>query len=164
MNPNSTHQLWSRWRATVTVPFTSHHLSPAFFDQLQQEVGRVYRGLFGSASQVQALQYARRGDSGGWVPVRQDRTGVVLGWRPTETRLVITCRTESIAANDPVCRAHIKARLAAFYRNSTTQAAHLHLDVEVEAGEAGDGQPARQLIMIPSIRALWRRWCAGGRT
>lgn len=125
MDPNSAHQLWSRWTATITTTPTTPP-----FEVVKENCARFYRKAFGSATELQIT------------------SGNV--W-------TIDCRTEGAPANDPTWVAWMTDQLAAFLLNGFGAGSAVDIEVKVEAGVTGNGQPPDQLILGPPRVVLINR-------
>jgi hypothetical protein len=127
MNPNSAHQLWSKWIITVraNTPYT-----PAYAE-MRQNVGRFLRKGFGSAGQWR------------------------LRWFPRNNVWVVQMLAES--ARHPHSKQdfdYFKDAFVAFFRNGLGQQAHVHIKARLMAGERLDGRPSDQMLIMPSLRDL----------
>lgn len=138
MNPNSVHQLWSRWTTTIAVPFHATQTTDAFAEEMRSATARVYRQLFGSATELKITRefLAATGQS----------------------RFVVDCRTEGSPAPDPAFRRRQMAAIAEFFGRNLQRygPVDVHIDVRVEAGDSGDGKPPAQLILGPPVALLPR--------
>lgn len=137
MDPNSAHQLWSRWTAIVTVPFSAIQASQEFRGAMIDTSARFYRGLFGSVSELN-------------VDARQ------LG--PASSEFVVVCRTEGAPAPDAEFRRRRMADISAFFGRNLSRYGdvNVRVDVHVEAGDVGDGKPPAQLILGPPVALMPR--------
>lgn len=137
MNPNSSHQTWSRWRATVTVPFDRTHTTDAFAEEMKTACGRFYKKLLGSAT---ALKIDRQ-----------------LSLIRAESRFIVEARTEGPPVQDPRFRRLQCDQIGAFFGRNLRhyckdgEKVRVHVDVYLEAGDPGDGRPPSQLIIAPGI-------------
>lgn len=131
MNLNSRNQLWSRWTATITVPFHATHALPLFQEEMRSAVARWYRAKFGSATEM-----------------RISNTLV-----SDQSRFVVECRTEGAPAPDPIFRKKRMAEIARFFGENLRRygKTDVRVDVHIEAGDVGDGTPPAQLILAPPI-------------
>lgn len=120
MNPNSTHQMWSRWTATITPEASRPSIDHA---TVRENCARFYRKAFGSATELSVTESSRR-----WV---------------------IDCRTEGHPAHDRAYRAWMTGQLRRFLLNGFGPTAAIELTVTVEAGDSQDGTPPAQLILGP---------------
>jgi hypothetical protein len=136
MNPNSTHQLWSRWDTTVTVPFHAAHVQSFFRADMQHAVARWFRAKFGAATEMRLLY---------------DCT-------PARSVFSIECRTEGAPVSDPAFRKGRMGEIGAFFGEALRKygRADVRVDVHIEAGDAGDGKPPAQLILGPPVSLLPR--------
>lgn len=143
MNPNSAHQLWSLWTATITVPFHVTHTSDGFAQEMRSASARVYRQLFGSASEMKI-----------------DRDFLI---DQRQSRFTVQCRTEGAPAPDRTFRHRQSAQIAEFYGKNLRRygEVQVHVDVAVEAGDIGDGKPPAQLILGPPVTLLPRSTLLG---
>lgn len=143
MDPNSTHQLWSRWTTLVTVPFHRQHTRPEFLEDVKRTTATVYRHLFGSATEMRiAYEVLRR-----------------------HSRLTVDCRTEGAPAPDVAYRQSQMQVIAGFFAKSLRHYGQVtvHVDVKIEAGDVGDGKPPAQLILGPPLLLMPRTALIGSR-
>lgn len=117
MNPNSAHQLWSRWTATVT-PATP--TAPPFA-VVREQCARFYRAAFGSATELHI-------------------TAAPAHW-------TIDCRTEGHPAHDATYVTYLTDQIRAFLLTGFGAKADVQVAVTIEAGDRQDGQPPDQLIL-----------------
>ena len=120
MNPNSVHQVWSRWTATVKPDAGRADLSEAL---VRENCARFYRKAFGSVTELNVTE--------------------------SRTHWVIDCRTEGHPAHDPTYVAYMTRQLQAFLVNGFGPRADVHVAVTLEAGSRQDGRPPDQLILGP---------------
>ena len=132
MNPNSTHQLWSRWTAYVEVPYSVTHLQQTFHDEMKRATAMYFRRLFGSAAEMKIDMDAPR---------------------PGTTRFTIRCRAEGPPANDPAYRKIAMTALANFFGKNLRRygKVSVRVDVFIEAGDPGNGHSPSQLIIAPPV-------------
>lgn len=131
MDPNSTHQRWSRWTATVT-PDPSRK-GWTFLD-VRENCARFYRKAFGSATELNLV--------GSDVP---------------GARWTIDCRTEGHPAHDPAYVAYLTDQLRKFFVAGFGPQTEVTFDVRLEAGSRDDGRPPDQLILGPEPVVLVNR-------
>jgi hypothetical protein len=131
MNPNSQHQLWSRWTARVT-PDPDRALPP--YDVVKDNCARFYRKAFGAATELNL--------TGSNVP------GAC--W-------TIDCRTEGHPAHDPDYVRFMVGNLRHFLESGFGPHAAVAFEVKFEAGDRQDGRPADQLIIGPEPVVLDNR-------
>ena len=137
MNPNSAHQLWSRWTSIVQIPAWRSHAGPDFWSAIQTRVANFYRVQFGSAGQMR-ITHTLTDSADGQAPV---------------TRLVVDFRCEGAPTPDLSYQARVRARLDSFYRECLRHYGSVTVEthIRVEAGDVGDGRPPAQLIIAPAI-------------
>lgn len=134
MDPNSQHQLWSRWDVTVRPPkgrFVPVHARA--LDEIRDAWVRFVAKQFGTVGQVR-LERRRRGLFG------------VAG-----VELFAQARVEGAPAHDPQYRDLAKRRIVTFFGTGFGPDTRVHIDVRIEAGDVQDGAPAQQLVVLPSI-------------
>jgi hypothetical protein len=143
MNPNSTHQLWSRWIATITAPFHQTHAQDAFSQEMRSACARFYRTLFGSATELKITR----------------EFIVATG----QSRFEVDCRTEGAPAPNPEFRQRQIAEIAQFFGRNLHRYGQVdvRVDVRIEAGDVGDGKPPAQLILGPPVALLPRMTLIG---
>jgi len=131
MNPNSTHQLWSRWTVDVQVPFHPTHLHPLFFAEMKRATASYFRKLFGSASEMRLL-------------IKPDLKVF---------RLRVEVRTEGPPANESDYRKIAMNDIGNFFGKNLRKygRVNVHVDIVIEAGDPGNGNPPSQLIIAPPI-------------
>lgn len=135
MNPNSQHQLWSRWDVTVTPP-TRWTVLPPTLGITPDLWARFVRNMFGTTAGEVRLE---------------ERGGGMFSRRPWQ--IFAQARLEGVPAHDPAYRAYMERRLAdlwigCFRSQGTTT---VEIDVHIEAGDRQDGAPPAQLIMLPTL-------------
>lgn len=121
MNPNSAHQIWSKWTFHVT-PGRKIRTTRA---ELEANCGRFGRKAFGSASQMRITT----------------KKGV----------LIVDVRTEGHPVHEPPYVEWMRQQWARFFLNGFGAGTTVTLDTKLEAGSRQDGTPADQLIILPSI-------------
>jgi len=143
MDPNSDHQLWSRWTSIITVTFHPVHASEAFKNEMQFSCARFYRKLFGFTSEMKITEHFQTS---------------VLGLRRGTSQFVVECRTEGAAAPDPAYRRLRMDEIAKFFGKNLRRYGNVEVrvDVFVEAGDVGDGKPRAQLILGPDVALMPR--------
>jgi len=119
VNPNSMHQLWSRWTATITPEASRSSLDHA---TVRDNCARFYRKAFGSVTELCIT------DGPVWT---------------------VDCRTEGHPAHDRAYRAWMTGQLRRFLLTGFGAQATIELTVTVEAGDRQDGTPPDQLILGP---------------
>lgn len=144
MDPNSQHQLWSRWDVTITPPARKAHHRPD--DEVRVAWAKFVRKSFNTTAGEVRLE--RR------VTVRSPRTGRVRAFslRQVEvTQWFAQARVEGAPVTDPFYRDRQKRRLVEFWGSGFGPGTHVHIDVRIEAGDRGDGTPPAQLAILPTI-------------
>ncbi|MEO8481091.1 MAG: hypothetical protein ABI634_02705 [Acidobacteriota bacterium] len=124
MNPNSTHQRWSAWTFVVQARADKRPARLEVVDNAR----RFFRAGFKST--VGRLQV-----------------------EVTGSRYVIAVQIEGPPCHDPAYRLHVAGEVRErFVRPGFGPGARLvQMDVRLLAGTAEDGQPAAQLLVLPSI-------------
>lgn len=122
MDPNSAHQLWSRWTWTVrpgrrvAVPF----------EPIKATMARFARQRFGSAGQMRIVEQL--------------------------DRYIVEVRIEGKPAHDPDYVRHERVRWHMFFLELFGIRTEVELaGPKIEAGSRQDGTPPDQLIILPSI-------------
>lgn len=121
VNPNSQHQLWSRWTFSIfelgkRVPFADVRVNAA----------RWLRKGFGSVGRAKVDK--------------------------TMTGYEITLEVEGVPAHDPAYVASVKDEFQRHFVEKGWNAMTVGTaDVAILAGDAQDGKPASQLVVMPSI-------------
>jgi hypothetical protein len=136
MNPNSANQLWSLWTTIIGVPFHQTHAGDEFQNEMRSATARVFRKLFGSATELRITRV----------------------FMPGLTQFKVECRTEGFPAPDGVFRKRRMDAIAEFFGKNLQRYGRVdvRVDVRVEAGDAGDGKPPAQLILGPPVALLPR--------
>lgn len=130
MDPNSQHQLWSRWTVIVTPP--KNRTRWGGFD------ARLW------AATVRRLFRTTAGE------VKLDtRGGGMFSLRPRQ--YVACARLEGVPAHDPDYRKALEAELLRFFGRGFGNGTTVHVDVHIEAGDRQDGKPPSQLVMLPTL-------------
>jgi hypothetical protein len=125
MDPNSTHQMWSRWAIRVSTP----GVKVPSFQTVKLAAAKLGRLLFGSASAMRVTQAFEGG----------------------RTVFTIDVRTEGSPVHDTAFVAWMTDQWTAWARKGFGAAAHAQVDAKVEAGDRQDGKPREQLIMIETL-------------
>lgn len=125
MDPNSAHQLWSKWIVTVRPNI---RFQPSF-ETVQANTVRFVRKGFGSGGQFKLEQFAKA-----WVV----------------TFLVDAQRHP----NDPETFKYFGRAFTMFFQNAFGSQAEVVVKARLLAGARLDGRPPDQLIMMPSILPL----------
>jgi hypothetical protein len=133
MNPNSQHQIWSRWTVTAVLQHRASHDDPRFHQRIELEHAHVLRGLFGSAGEARVMRVI----------------GVVRG--VLTERWTLEGRVEGPPVHDPVFRARVYTTLRAHYQRGFGSGAVVTATAALEAGDAQDGAPPAQLLILPSL-------------
>ena len=122
MDPNSAHQLWSRWEFRV-------HGKPIPTKELRFNVARWLRKGFGSAGRCRISNELTNGSA------------VTL----------IEVEIEGVAAHDPAYVRSVKRGFARFVEQGWGRMAYCSVEVEVLAGDVQNGKPPAQLVVMPTI-------------
>lgn len=134
IDPNSDHQMWSRW--TVWVPQLETSRRPEVREVLEN-ARRFFRLLFGTAGRVR---------------VREEYSLRDL----TRGAMVIECEIEGPPAHDPAYRQNITRRLRDHFVArgfGQTEAEGCRIETCILAGDLQDGRPRPQMIVMPHIMA-----------
>lgn len=128
MNPNSAHQRWSFWRYRV---YPNRRLMLPPFEAVKLNAGRFGRLMFGSASEMRVV-------------IATD----------SDARLYyeVSIRTEGHPVHEAPYVAWIHDQWRHFLHNGFGPEVEIQTHAHLEAGDRQDGQPADQLIILPSIR------------
>jgi hypothetical protein len=100
---------------------------------MKRATATYYRKLFGSASEMEIKMHVQ----GDLSPVE----------------FVVVCRTEGRPANEPIFRKAAMTAIAEFFGKNLRRygQVNIRMDVHIEAGDPGNGNPPSQLIMVPAI-------------
>ncbi len=121
MNPNSQHQLWTMWEYSV-IPDPPRHPS---FAQVQANCVRFARLAFGSAGQIRIVQQRR-------------------AWH-------VKVLAEGLPGHDPAFADWMHAQWLRFFQNGFGAACRVTHSVKVMAGDAQNGLPPEQMLIVPTI-------------
>jgi hypothetical protein len=125
MNPNSAHQMWSRWTFTVVAR------RPRTIKDISANVARFGRKAFGSATAMRAR------------PLVSDARGAVA-WE-------FDIRTEGHPVHDVAYVTWMTAQWRRFFLEGFGVGTTVTCETRLEAGSRQDGTPSDQLIILPSI-------------
>lgn len=123
LDPNSQHQLWSRW--TVTLEALPDRLLPSV-QEIADNTRRFYKQLFRSAI---------------------GRVRAEIRGRYVE----IVTEIEGPAAHDPDLRAHAIHRIREHFIRTGFGHANAAVTVGILAGDCQDGKPPAQVIVMPNV-------------
>lgn len=137
MNPNSDHQLWSYWRFTITPPSTRR----ATFEDVKLNAARWLRSIFGTGA---AARVTRE-------PVAESSARSWL-----YDRYVIELFAEGAVAQDPVYVLIVERAFSRFVESGWGPLARATVEARVVAGNADDGKPPCQLVVLPDLPELSR--------
>jgi len=121
LNPNSAHQIWSRWTFTVTP---GRPVVRAFAE-VQGHSARFGRKAFGAASE---MKVECRGEA--WT---------------------IDVRTEGHPVHEDAYVTWMTAQWSRFFKAGFGIGTVVECVTKLEAGSRQDGRPADQLIIVPPI-------------
>jgi hypothetical protein len=135
MDPNSQHQLWSLWSWTVKpaprpriglVAFGGKRVKVQGrnFEEVKTNCLRFGRKAFGSTGQMNIQEYS-------------------------DGKYIIKCRVEGHPVHDPAYVDHQNAAWTRFFVNGFGVGTEVSLETKLEAGDAQDGKPRDQLVIIP---------------
>ena len=134
IDPNSQHQRWSRWTFTVyeggrTIPLSV----------VQGHAAHWLRLGFGSVGQAK-------------VEHRLLSATTPEGKRVVQMAYVITCEVEGVDCHDPGYVANVRQQFQQrFVAPGWGPLATSTVAAELLAGDAQDGRPAAQLLVMPTI-------------
>ncbi|MCC6989929.1 MAG: hypothetical protein IT181_13070 [Acidobacteria bacterium] len=134
MDPNTQHQLWSRWDVTVTPPKTmTGPAQRALLEEMRTAWARFVRRAFVTTTGQVRLERRRR-----WLFSRR-------------FTIFAQARLEGAPAHDPQYRDVMKRRIVTFFGSGFGSGTQVRIDVRIEAGDLQDGQPAAQMIVLPTL-------------
>lgn len=122
MDPNSSHQLWSKWTITVTPARKIRRDEPT----VHSNAARFMRKAFGSATQMRVTKQS----NGLWV---------------------FQVRSEGHPVHDPTYVAYLTTAFQQFFTAGFGISTKVSVSAKLEAGSAQDGKPASQLLILPSL-------------
>lgn len=122
MNPNSAHQLWSRWTFRVWG-------RPVPLAEVEANVRRWLRMGFGSVGRARVEER-----------IEQARSVVV-----------IEAEVEGPPAHDPGYVLSVERQFARFVHQGWGPVATCRVDVEILAGDTQDGTPPKQLVVVGGL-------------
>lgn len=120
MDPNSRHQLWSRWTFKIWG-------KPIPIGEVRTNVARWLKTGFGSAGQARISESLENG----------------------RVAVVIEADIEGVPAHDPSYVRQVRKALRGFVEKGWGVTAYSTVDVKIMAGDQQDGKPADQLIVLP---------------
>lgn len=142
LDPNSQHQLWSRW--TFYVYSGTKHPP---FTEVREAFARWARMGFGSVGRAKVDEWRNRNIK------RRDSSG---RWsRQLERGYTLVVETEGRPAHDLGYRASVET---CFKRDfvekgwGSGSGAEASMEVVILAGDQQDGRPASQLLVMPTIK------------
>ncbi len=130
MDPNSDHQLWSRWTFVIEA---SKYVRLAL---VKENALKWLRMGFGSVGRARITESVRRTG-----PKQQFRIN----------RWVIECEVEGPPAHDPEYVESVRAQFQKFAQAGWGQMATGSTEVRVLAGNKEGGKPRDQMLVIPTI-------------
>jgi hypothetical protein len=122
VDPNSQHQLWSRWEFRVEAKIEN-------LREIELNAARWLRKGFGSVG----------------------RTRVSPEIKATGSSLLIECEVEGVPAHDPDYVASVERGFRRFVDQGFGVGARASVDVKLLAGDFEDGKPRAQLIVVKRI-------------
>ena len=122
MDPNSQHQVWSKWEYLVTPAPGRPRPS---WDLVRANAARFARKAFGSAAQMNIIERT------------QD-------W---EFQILV----EGPPVHDPAYVEHIHAAWRKFLRNGFGEMCKVQSSAKLMAGDAENGKPRDQMIILPAL-------------
>jgi hypothetical protein len=125
IDPNSEHQLWSEW--TFQIHEHGRHVP---FAHVQKEVARWLVKGFGSVGRARVEEIHSASGS----------------------HFVIRAQVEGQPAHDPGFVAHVRRQFATYFvYQGWGPLATSSVQARVLAGDMQDGQPRRQLVVMPTL-------------
>lgn len=130
VDPNSTHQRWSRWRFSIVPDARRRPTRDEVLNNFRRYIARLFRSTTG-------------------------RVQVAITRDGHRTLYVCVCEIEGPPVHDADYRAYVEREVAGvFVAKGFGPGARLQqMDAVLLAGSAEDGKPARQLIVMPPIVA-----------
>lgn len=117
---------------TVELPHRRAHDHPQFLEAIRRDAGRLCRQLFGSTGRARVVH-------------------VIVD---TRERWVLQCQVEGHPVHDPRFRAAMTTKLTAHYEHGFGPTATVTVAAGMLAGDAQDGTPPDQWIILPSLTDL----------
>lgn len=134
MNPNSQHQLWSKWTYRVR-PDPRHH--PTMAD-VQLNCARFGKKAFGEAAQMR---------------IRFQQIAIGVGMRLHDV-WEISVLAEGLPAHEAPFAEWMHAKWLRFFRNGFGVGCRVTSEAHVMAGDVQDGRPPDQMLIVPTISSL----------
>ena len=122
MDPNSQHQLWSKWTVTVTPPTAPKLRTMA---EVETNAARFFRKAFGTATQCRILA--------------------------TPDFWTFEVRTEGHPVHDPAYADYMAQAFARFFTEGFGVGTQVATASKLEAGSRQDGTPADQMLILPTF-------------
>lgn len=126
MNPNSAHQMWSKWTITVAPAKTIPRNEPT----VKTNAIRFVRKAFGLATQMRITKQS----NGLWV---------------------FQIRTEGHPVHDTTYVTYMTQAFQQFFIAGFGLGTKVSVTAKLEAGSAQDGKPASQLVILPSLHGVF---------
>jgi hypothetical protein len=139
MDPNSQHQMWSLWTWTViperrqpvkqysfSGPYGEMVKVPLTIEIIKTNVAKFANKCFGNTGQMNVSQYS-------------------------DGKVEIKVRVEGHPVHDPAYVQHVRDSWKRFLLNGFGQRTTIEFSAKLEAGNAQDGKPAEQLIILPAL-------------
>lgn len=125
MNPNTAHQLWSKWTIVIRPgrPFAPD------FEVVRVNTARFMRKAFGSAGQCRVRRFARA-----WV-------------------VEVLAEAERHPHDRDTFTA-VSRDFTRFFRNGFGEAADVRVKARLMAGQRLDGRPPDQLLILPALPVM----------
>jgi hypothetical protein len=139
MDPNSQHQIWSLWTWTVTPPLEKRTTllqfgksprkrkiltRPRNFEEIKVNCARFGRKAFGSTGQMNVQHWSNG-------------------------QYIVKVRTEGHPVHDPAFVTWMNGNWEKFFISGFGKGTQVKLETKLEAGDAQDGKPRDQLIIVP---------------
>ena len=130
--PNTQHQTWARW--TFIVHAYANPLTMPDFEAVRQNCARFFGRITRGGAAVLNVEQ------------------VALPSTPGVTRFVATLRWDNRQALDSDFQAHVGRLVGRFFYEGFGPSTTCHLKpVVIEAGDAEDGKPPAQLLIVPAL-------------
>jgi hypothetical protein len=142
VDPNSTHQRWSRWTFTVAAHPDKLPTQAECIDAFRRYVAVLFQSRIGRVK----LEIA----SNAW------RGGMFNGEYPEVWLYVFTVEVEGPPVHDVMYRDWVRREFGGvFVLKGFGPSARLHqMETSLLAGSAQNGTPSRQLLVLPTVKLL----------
>lgn len=134
MDPNSAHQLWSRW--TLTVEELGRTVGPK---EMAANIPKWLTAVFGSVGRARFNRHTAS------MPLSAGSVGVRF------TVWEVTVEIEGKPAHDPAFVGFVEREWAKVIEKGWGRTAVPGVSVKILAGDEQDGAPRKQLVVMPTI-------------